>query len=139
MSFQTKLNAVTKAYGEYLKAGTKYGEAMREAIEALGDTPCITLLEPLAKVHAAKYGCNYTCNGESFVFHDTDESTRETRRGDAFQSWRRNVMVWFAKPEAAQPTKSQRISKAHRDAAQAYLAQFESVKDAIAVLRAIAK
>ena len=66
MSFQTKLNAATKAYGEYLKAGTKYGEAMREAIEALGDTPCITLLEPLAKVHTAKYECNYTCNGESF-------------------------------------------------------------------------
>ena len=139
MSFQTKLNAATKAYGEYLKAGTKYGEAMREAIEALGDTPCITLLEPLAKVHAAKYGCNYTCNGESFTFHEGDESTRESRNLAAFQSWRRNVMVWFNKPEATQPTKSQRISKAHREAAQAYLAQFENVKDAIAVLRAIAK
>ena len=34
---------------------------------------------------------------------------------------------------------SQRISKAHREAAKAYLAQFEKVADAIAVLRAVSK
>ena len=55
----TQTNAIA-AYEAFLKAGTSYGDAMREAAKALGDTPCITLLNELAKVHAAKYGCSYT-------------------------------------------------------------------------------
>ena len=145
MSFQTKLNAVTKAYGEYLKAGTKYGEAMREAIEALGDTPCITLLEELAKVHAAHFKCNYTWNKHGHaVFHAGEESTRETRHDAARKSWSRNVMVWFKAPAAPKPqATSQRISKAHRDAAMAFLGEFEGkdlqaqINAAIAVLKAM--
>ena len=74
------------------------------------------------------------------MFYTGEESTRETRHDAARKSWSRNVMVWFKAPAAPKPqATSQRISKAHREAAQAYLAQFENVKDAIAVLRAIAK
>jgi hypothetical protein len=39
----------------------------------------------------------------------------------------------------AEPVKSMRLSKAVRAAAEAYLAQFDSVADAIKVLRAVAK
>ena len=135
----TQLNAVNN-YAKFLKAGTSYGEAMREAAKALGDTPCITLLEALAQVHAKHYGCNYTWSASgTAVFYTGEESTRETRHGAAFQSWRRNVMVWFtpAKEPKAQP-KSMRLSREARAAAKAYLANFDSVADAIKVLRAVA-
>lgn len=136
----TQTNAVN-AYGKFLQAGITYGEAMRQAASELGGTPCPTFLEALAAKHAAKYQCNYTWDGKgSAVFYNGAESTRETRNDAARKSWERNVMVWFKAPAAPKaPTTSQRISKAHREAAQAYLAQFENVKDAIAVLRAIAK
>ena len=136
---QILANAVEK-YGDYLDAGASYGAAMQAAAKSLGGTPCPTFLGELAALHATKYQCSFTWDGKGrAVFFNGEESTRETRNDAARKSWGRNVMVWFNKPEATQPTKSQRISKAHRDAAKAYLAQFENVKDAIAVLRAIAK
>ena len=134
-STQTKAIA---AYEAFLKAGTSYGEAMREAAKSLGDTPCITLLTGLAQVHAKKYGCNYTENGGRFTFHDGAESTRDTRNMAAFQSWRRNVMVWFTPTKEAKPAKSMRLSKDLRALAEAYLANFDSVADAIKALRAVA-
>mgnify|MGYP003338363622 FL=1 len=135
----TQTNAVN-AYGKFLQGGITYGEAMRLAAAELGGTRCPTFLEALAAKHAAKYQCNYTWDGKgSAVFYNGKESTRETRNDAARKSWERNVMVWFKAPAAPKPqATSQRISKAHREAAQAYLAQFENVKDAIAVLRAIA-
>ena len=135
---QTQANAVN-AYAKFLDAGTSYGEAMRAAAKALGDTPCITLLDALAKVHAAKYGCNYTWSAKgTAVFYTGEESNRETRHGAAFQSWRRNVMVWFTPEREAKPAKSMRLSAEARAAAKAYLAQFDSVSDAIKALRAVA-
>ena len=135
---QTQANAVD-AYAKFLDAGTSYGEAMRAAAKALGDTPCITLLDALAKVHAAKYGCNYTWSAKgTAVFYTGEESNRETRHGAAFQSWRRNVMVWFTPEREAKPAKSMRLSAEARAAAKAYLAQFDSVSDAIKALRAVA-
>jgi dGTP triphosphohydrolase len=138
-----KLNAIqTKAvtaYSEYLTSGMTYGEAMREAAKSLGDTPCITFLEELAKVHATKYGCNYTWNTVgTAVFYTGEESTRESRHGAAFQSWRRNVMVWFTPEREAKPVKAMRLSADARAAAKAYLAQFDNVADAIKALKAVA-
>ena len=135
----TQANAVN-AYAKFLDAGTSYGEAMRAAAKALGDTPCITLLDALAKVHAAKYGCNYTWSAKgTAVFYTGEESNRETRHGAAFQSWRRNVMVWFSPEREAKPApKSMRLSKDVRALAEAYLANFENVTDAIKALRAVA-
>ena len=132
--------AAVNAYDAYLKAGTSYGEAMRAAAKSLGDTPCITLLEALAQVHAKRYACNYTWSASgTAVFYTGEESTRDTRHGAAFQSWRRNVMVWFtpAKEPKAAP-KSMRVSKDLRALAEAYLANFDNVADAIKVLKAIA-
>ena len=135
---QTQTNAVN-AYAKFLDAGTSYGEAMRAAAKALGDTPCITLLDALAKVHATKYGCNYTWSAKgTAVFYTGKESNRETRHGAAFQSWRRNVMVWFTPEREAKPVKAMRLSKDVRDAAKAYLANFDSVADAIKALKAVA-
>jgi dGTP triphosphohydrolase len=138
-----KLNAIqTKAvtaYSEYLTSGMTYGEAMRAAAKSLGDTPCITFLEELAKVHATKYGCNYTWNtAGTAVFYTGEESTRESRHGAAFQSWRRNVMVWFTPEREAKPVKAMRLSADARAAAKAYLAQFDNVADAIKALKAVA-
>ena len=134
----TQANAVNN-YAKFLKAGTSYGEAMREAAKALGDTPCITLLEALAQVHAKHYGCNYTWSASgTAVFYTGKESTRDTRHGAAFQSWRRNVMVWFTPEREAKPVKSMRLSREARAAAKAYLANFDSVADAIKALKAVA-
>lgn len=137
----TQANAVT-AYAKYLEAGQSYGEAMRAAAKALGGTPCSTFLGALAKVHAAKYGCSYTWDGQGrAVFYTGAESTRETRHDAARMSWARNVMVWF-KPEreakAAKPAKSMRLSKDLRALAEAYLANFDNVADAVKALRAVA-
>ena len=127
MKLSTKQTHAVNTYAKFLKAGTSYGEAMREAAKALGDTPCITLLDALAKVHAKHYGCNYTWSASgTAVFYTGKESTRETRHGAAFQSWRRNVMVWFtpAKPKAPKASHA-RVSKAHRDLAMDFLSHFE--------------
>ena len=131
-------NAVT-AYGKFLQSGLTYGEAMRQAAQELGGTPCPTFLEALAKKHAEKYHCNYTWDGQGrAVFFDGAESTRETRNDAARKSWARNVMVWFTEPRKAKPTKHQRISPEARKAAKAYLAQFDKLSDAIAALKAVA-
>lgn len=144
MSLTSTQTKAVNAYAKFLQAGMSYGEAMREAAKELGDTPCITLLEALAKVHATKYGCNYTNNEGRFVFHDGKESTRETRNIAAFQSWRRNVMVWFEAPKQAKPkVKNTRVSAEHRAAAMAFLGEFEGetldaqIKAAIALLNAL--
>jgi hypothetical protein len=48
-------------------------------------------------------------------------------------------MVIRPEAKAAEPVKSMRVAKDLRAAAEAYLAQFDSVADAIKVLRAVAK
>ena len=135
----TQTNAIN-AYDSFLKAGTSYGEAMRKAAAELGETPCLTLLEGLAKVHAKRYGCNFTTGkAGGFVFYDGAESTRDSRNHGADKSWKRNVMVWFTPEREAKPApKSMRLSKDVRALAEAYLANFENVADAIKALRAVA-
>lgn len=136
----TQQNAVN-AYAKFLDAGQSYGDAMRAAAKSLGGTPCPTFLGELARIHATKYGCNYTWDGQGrAVFYTGAESTRETRHDAARKSWSRNVMVWFAPEREAKPEqKSMRLSRDVRAAAEAYLAQFDSVADAIKALRAVAK
>ncbi len=139
MTLSTIQSKAVNAYAKFLQAGITYGEAMREAAKELGDTPCITLLEALAKVHATKYGCNYTQTDGRFTFHAGKESTRDTRNIAAFQSWRRNVMVWFTPAKDPKPTSHARLSPDARKAAKAYLAQFDGdMKAAIAALKAVA-
>jgi hypothetical protein len=48
-------------------------------------------------------------------------------------------MVIRPEPKTAEPAKSMRLSKDLRAAAEAYLAQFDNVADAIKALRAVAK
>lgn len=139
----TKLNATqTKAinaYEAFLTAGLSYGDAMRAAAKSLGGTPCPTFLGELARVHATKYGCNYTWDGQGrAVFFNGDESTRDTRNDAARKSWARNVMVWFTPEREVKPAKSMRLSKDLRALAEAYLANFDNVQDAIKALRAVA-
>lgn len=139
-----KLNAIqsaaVKAYADYLTSGMTYGEAMREAAKSLGGTPCPTFLGELAAVHAAKYQCSHTWDGKGqAVFFNGEESTRETRNDAARKSWSRNVMVWFTPEREAKPAKSMRLSAEAKAAAKAYLAQFDSVSDAIKALKAVAK
>ena len=127
------------AYSEYLASGMTYGEAMRKAAKSLGGTPCPTFLGELAAVHATKYGCSFTWDGQGHaVFFDGAESTRETRNDAARKSWSRNVMVWFTPEREAKPVKSMRLSAEARAAAKAYLAQFDNVADAIKALKAVA-
>lgn len=138
---QTQTDAVI-AYGKFLQAGGSYGEAMRKAASELGGTPCPTLLGALAAVHAKKYECKYTWDGKGrAVFYNGDKSTRDTRNDAARKSWGRNVMVWF-KPEKpakpATPKTHARLTPEVRKMAKAYLARFESLKDAIAALNAVA-
>ena len=139
----TQTNAVN-AYGKFLTSGMTYGEAMRKAAAELGGTPCPTLLEALAKVHAAKYECNYTWNASgNAVFYNGAESTRETRHESARKSWERNVMVWFKAPKAPSKPKSMRISPAMREAAMAFLGEFDGdslqaqITAAVALLNAL--
>ena len=135
----TATQTAVKAYSDFLTAGISYGEAMREAAKSLGGTPCPTFLGELAAVHATKYGCSFTWDGQGrAVFFDGAESTRETRNDAARKSWSRNVMVWFTPEREAKPVKSMRLSAEARAAAKAYLAQFDNVADAIKALKAIA-
>ena len=120
----TQIATIAAKYADYLQAGMSYGDALRKAAEQLGGTPCPTLLEALAKVHATKYQCNYTWNAAgSAVFYDGDESTRDTRNESARKSWERNVMVHFKSTERAraEPTKM-RVTAAEREAFKAFLA-----------------
>jgi hypothetical protein len=131
-------NAIT-AYAKFLDAGQSYGDAMREAAKSLGETPCLTLLTALAEVHAAKYKCNFTTGAAGgFVFYNGDESTRDSRNHGADKSWKRNVMVWFTVDKAKKPVKSARLTAEARQAAKAYLAQFDNMAQAIAALKAVA-
>jgi hypothetical protein len=118
------IQSIAAKYEAFLQAGMSYGDALRKAAEQLGGTPCPTLLEALAKVHATKYKCNYTWNATGgAVFYDGDESTRDTRNESARKSWERNVMVHFKSTERAraEPTKT-RVSAAEREAFKAFLA-----------------
>ena len=90
--------AVVTAYGKFLTAGTTYGNALQSAAAELGETPCLTLLQELAKVHAKHYGCNIALKNDGHpVFHTGAESTRETRHAAAQKSWSRNVATHFSK------------------------------------------
>ena len=130
------ITIIANSYDTYVDAGTSFGSLMRNAAKQLGGTPCPTLLEALAKVHASKYKCNYTWNTSgAAVFHTGADSTRETRHDAAHKSWQRNVMVWFKSESAAKPVSHARISKQHRDAAMDFLSMFEG-KDLEAQVRA---
>lgn len=140
MTKSINIKSIADKYAAFLDAGTSYKDALSEAAKALGDTPCITLLEALAKVHAAKYHCNYTWSAKgSAVFYEGAESTRESRHGGAFQSWRRNVMVHFetAKPKSnkAIPTK---VSKGVVAALQAAMVGLTKAEASEAVKQALA-
>ena len=92
--------AVVTAYGKFLTAGTTYGNALQSAAAELGETPCLTLLQELAKVHAKHYGCNIALKNDGHpVFHTGAESTRETRHAAAQKSWSRNVAAHFSKSD----------------------------------------
>ena len=135
----TTLQTALNDYAAFLKAGGSYGQAMKAAAKALGETPCPTFLAELAAVHAEHYKCNFTWNGKGgAVFHSGAESTRETRHAAATKSWSRNVMVWFTPEREPKAKTSTRLSAEARAAAKAYLAQFESVSDAIKALKAVA-
>jgi hypothetical protein len=139
LTTQTITN-IANSYDTYMDAGASYGSLMQNAAKQLGGTPCPTLLEALAAVHARKYKCNYTWNTSgAAVFHTGAESTRETRHDAAHKSWQRNVMVWFKPESAAKPVSHARLSKDVRALAEQYLANFESVADAIKALKAVAK
>jgi hypothetical protein len=130
--------AVVRTYSVFLKAGSSYGEALREAAANLGETPCPTLLAALAEVHAKHYGCSFTWNGKgSAVFHTGEESTRETRHQAATKSWQRNVMVWFTPEKPKAPQSNARISREAREAAKAFIKLCGSVSAAKAVLSAV--
>jgi L-rhamnose isomerase len=96
MTHAINVQAIAQSYADFVDAGATYGKAMREAAKKLGGTPCATLLEALAKVHADKFACNYTWNANgSAVFYHGAESTRESRDNNARMSWTRNVMCHF--------------------------------------------
>lgn len=133
----TQLAAVN-AYAAFLKAGASYGAAMQAAAKALGGTPCPTLLEELAKVHAKRYECSYTWNASgAAVFHTGEESTRETRHQAATKSWQRNVMVWFTPEREAAPKPNTRLSAEARAAAKALIALCGSAAAAKAAIAAV--
>lgn len=143
-----KLNATqteaVNAYREFLKAGGTYADAMQAAAKALGGTPCPTLLDALAAVHAEKYHCNYTWNTSgSAVFYTGAESTRESRHESARKSWERNVMVWFKTDKPKKAATSQRIDAASKALAMEFLGNFEGknlaeqIKAAVALLNAL--
>lgn len=135
---EIKANAV-KAYGEFLDAGGSYADAMQAAAKALGGTPCSTFLGELAAIHAAKYKCNYTWDGQGrAVFYTGAESTRETRHDAARMSWTRNVMVWFTPEKPKAKVKAQRLSAETRQAAKDFLAMFDSLSAAKKALEAVA-
>lgn len=140
---EIKANAVT-AYGNFLTAGMSYGDAMQAAARALGGTPCSTFLGELAAVHATKYKCSFTWDGQGrAVFYTGKESTRETRHDAARMSWTRNVMVWFTPEKTKKPAASKRFSTEAKAMAMDFLGNFEGknleaqIKAAIALLNAL--
>ncbi len=139
MSNAININAIAQAYADYVDAGATYGAAMREAAKALGGSPCPTLLEALAKVHAAKYGCNYTWNAiGSAVFYEGAESTRESRNEGARKSWARNVMAHFETASAKSNKKTPvKVSKGVIEAIQAAMAGLTKAECAAACKAAL--
>ena len=137
-SISIQQTAIT-AYTLFLDAGISYGDAMRAAAKSLGGTPCPTFLGELAKVHASRYECSYTWDGQGrAVFFDGEESTRETRNDAARKSWARNVMVWFTPAREAAPKASNaRVSREARAAAKALIELCGSVAAAKAALMAV--
>ena len=140
MTKSINIKSIADKYAAFLDAGTSYKDALSEAAKALGDTPCITLLEALAKVHATKYKCNYTWSAKgSAVFYDGAESTRESRNGGAFQSWRRNVMVHFeTASKSLNKAVPAKVSKGVILSLQAALAGLTKAECAEAVKQALA-
>lgn len=129
---QSTIDTIAKQYAKFLEAGTSYGEALRAAAAQLGGTPCPTLLEALAKVHATKYRCNYTWNASgAAVFFDGDESTRETRRDDARKSWQRNVMAHFSTGKETSRGKADPVEALLRKYGELTAAQKRAFKAAI--------
>jgi hypothetical protein len=133
----TQANVVS-TYRAFLKAGTSYGEAMRKAAKALGETPCPTLLAELASVHAEHYECSFTWNASgAAVFHTGEESTRETRHHAATKSWQRNVAPWFTPEKPKAPKANARVSREALNAAKALIKLCGSVSAAKAALAAV--
>ena len=100
MKLAINTNAIVTKYEAFLKAGTSYGDALKQAAKQLGATPCPTLMQALAAVHAKHYKCNYTWNKAGrAVFHTGAESTRDTRQAAAQKSWERNVAGFFTTGE----------------------------------------
>jgi len=100
MTHTINTNAIVTKYEAFLKAGTSYGDALKQAAAQLGTTPCPTLMQALAAVHAKHYKCNFTWNKSGrAVFHTGAESTRDTRHYAAQKSWERNVGVFFTTGE----------------------------------------
>lgn len=139
MTKSINIKSIADKYAAFLDAGTSYKDALSEAAKALGGTPCPTLLEALAKVHATKYKCSYTWNATgSAVFYEGAESTRESRNEGARKSWARNVMAHFetAKPKSNKtiPTK---VSKGVVAALQAALVGLTKAEASEAVKQAL--
>jgi hypothetical protein len=90
------INTIANQYSAFLKAGTSYGEALKNAArETSVSHP--ELLAALARVHAQHFKCNTTwSNKGTAVFHTGAESTRDSRHVAAQKSWSRNVGVHFS-------------------------------------------
>lgn len=92
----TSINTVAARYASFLKAGTSYGEALKQAAAEFVGTPCSQLLAALAKVHAAHFKCNVSWSAAGAAqFFDGAEYSRDSRNDAARMSWARNVMVHF--------------------------------------------
>jgi hypothetical protein len=101
----TSINTVAARYASFLKAGTSYGEALKQAAAEFAGTPCSQLLAALAKVHAAHFKCNVSWSASGAAqFFDGAEYSRDTRHDAARMSWARNVMTHF---KSGEPTTRQ--------------------------------
>lgn len=90
------INTIVRSYATFLKAGTSYGEALKQAAAELSGTPCSQLMEALAKVHAQHFKCNVSWSSKGTAqFFDGAEYSRDTRNDAARMSWARNVAVHF--------------------------------------------
>jgi hypothetical protein len=91
------INTVAARYAAFLKAGTSYGEALKQAAAEFAGTPCSHLLEALAKVHAKHFACNVSWSDKGAAqFFTGAEYSRDSRHDAARMSWARNVMVHFS-------------------------------------------
>ena len=90
------IKTIAANYAAFLKAGTSYGEALKQAArETSVSHP--DLLAALAKVHAEHFKCNTSWSAKgTAVFYTGAESTRDSRHVAAQKSWSRNVGVHFS-------------------------------------------